>query len=330
MKHLASAASNIALIKYMGKIKNEKNKPTNRSFSYTLDHLRTFVEIELKDSNQAPGDQWEPLTQTVDAAKFYPLNLSQKGQERFLKHFQLLKNKWNVQNSFVVRSANNFPSDCGLASSASSFAALTVCAAELFEKMNPGVFKPDVVQLADLSRQGSGSSCRSLLTPWAIWDEDGIYAPTEVPYQKLHHQVVIVEDSQKQVSSSEAHLRVASSLLFQGRTDRAEQRLVDLLTAFESQNWNQAFQICWAEFWDMHALFETSQPAFSYMTDDSLFVLRTIQKIWNQLNDGPLVTMDAGANIHLLYRENQIELLARIEKELGERFKVISHAHPHA
>lgn len=41
----ASAPSNIALIKYMGKTDAVSNKPTNVSISYTLDELKTFVRM---------------------------------------------------------------------------------------------------------------------------------------------------------------------------------------------------------------------------------------------------------------------------------------------
>ena len=44
-KWVASAPSNIALIKYMGKTDEQDNRPTNRSLSYTLNHLRTTVEL---------------------------------------------------------------------------------------------------------------------------------------------------------------------------------------------------------------------------------------------------------------------------------------------
>ena len=54
----ASAPSNIALIKYMGKTSESGNWPTNASLSYTLEHLRSFVVLEPEGGEQ---DQWKPL-----------------------------------------------------------------------------------------------------------------------------------------------------------------------------------------------------------------------------------------------------------------------------
>lgn len=225
---------------------------------------------------------------------------------RFLEHWKFLKGKWNVEGSFVIRSANNFPSDCGLASSASSFAALTLAAKEVVEYLLPNeLFSRN--DWAQLSRLGSGSSCRSFFAPVVYWKED-LLDVWEWPFGPLLHDTVVVESTKKHVSSSEAHKKIESSLLNMGRAERADARLKKLKETFVDRDWPSAFQIIWSEFWDMHALFETSEPSFGYMTAASLEVLRDIHGHWQEFGDGPWVTMDAGANIHLLYREDQKEL----------------------
>lgn len=313
---LVSAPSNIALIKYMGKIEGSGNKPTNASLSYTLENLRTFVRLTMIDGDQ---DQWKAFVRE----DLQPIDLSEKGQQRFLKHLANLKSKWGVTNSFLVESANNFPSDCGLASSASSFAALTLAAAEMFQQINPQTWGTDKKTLSELSRQGSGSSCRSLFSPWALWQHE--YAePMNLPIKDMHHIVVVVEDSKKEVSSSDAHKMVTTSPRFEGRPERAEIRLKDLSQALQFDDWHMARQIVWDEFIDMHKLFETSVPAFSYMTEGSKQVLDDCQKLWNKWQDGPLVTMDAGANVHMLFRHEQTKKFAEYREHFAKTFKVLA------
>lgn len=319
----ASAPSNIALIKYMGKIEGTGNQPTNSSLSWTLENLRTFVRIsELKG---ASSDRWAPL----ERADLMKMELSEKGVSRFLKHFQNLKQEFSVGGHYLIESGNNFPSDCGLASSASSFAALTMASMNLFAELgNAKARGLSMIEKAELSRRGSGSSCRSFFGPWALWFKEGV-RPVEFPMRPLLHQVVVVESSIKEVSSSDAHKRVTTSPLFQGRPQRAEHRLANLMEVFRQgvdteENWRQAFQIIWDEFRDMHQLFETSEPAFSYMTAGTNEALGYLQSLWNERKDGPLVTMDAGANIHLLYRENQKALALEIEKHFASKLKVYS------
>ncbi len=309
----ASAPSNIALIKYMGKADANLNVATNSSLSYTLENLRTYVRIrripelssELK--SKLKSDSWSPYNR----ADLRPIQLTEKGLAKFLGHFDFLKQQFGLSGNFEIQSANNFPSDCGLASSASSFAALTLAAHEFYlndTQVNAGASQTKKVfsrsQLAGLSQKGSGSSCRSFFEPWSLWLASGAER-IELPYATLKHQVLLCDESIKSVSSSEAHKRVATSDMFSGRANRAEERLKDFVSAFRTDNWKSAFEICWSEFWDMHVLFQTSRPAFFYMNAATLSALRLLHQSWVVTGDGPIITMDAGSNIHLLYRPDQ-------------------------
>lgn len=311
----AEAPSNIALIKYMGKVKGvERNRPTNPSLSLTLNHLKSRVEISEHESQ---FDTWDTLS-----GEWIPSRLSDRGRKRYLAHFEFLKQKLGIQGHFLVCSANNFPSDCGIASSASSFAALTMAAYKLAQSQNSKL-DLSIAKLAEFSRIGSGSSIRSFLGPWVLWDENGITTP-EIPYRNLIHQVVVVDKEKKPIGSSDAHERVPTSLLFKNRPERAQARLSELLLSFANKDWAKAFEITWAEFWDMHALFATSNPSFQYMSKDSLAVLTEIHNYWREKQDGPLVTMDAGANVHFIYRDEQKAAADEIQSLFVNNFQVIS------
>lgn len=302
----AQAPSNIALIKYMGK-KDEGNLPANASLSYTLDALLSTVHLEKQAGKT---DYWEPLiTPGVDE----PLHLSQAAQARFLKHLAWLKSRFNYSGGFIVRSTNNFPLSSGLASSASSFAALTKCALIALSELTAQPM-PSVEEQAALSRQGSGSSCRSFFAPWSRWRDETVEA-VEFPYKELLHQVILVDHHEKKISSSEAHSRVTSSKDYPGRCERAETRLKLLENALQLQDWPSAYNLCWDEFQDMHHLFATSEQPFSYITEESKALLRALQDFWLAKGDGPLVTMDAGPNIHLLYRKDQADLARAFKKD---------------
>ncbi len=295
----ASAPSNIALIKYMGKADVTANRPTNSSLSFSLDKLRTFVRI--KRIEKLTVDKWQPL----EREDLRPIVLSTKGREKFLNHFAMLKHEFKIEGFYQIESANNFPSDCGLASSASSFAALTMAAHDWRVKDAQGPIVPyRPKELAKLSQKGSGSSCRSFFSPWSLWHEGGAES-IQLPYTNLKHQVILCDESIKEVSSSAAHQLVLTSDLFHGRPERAEERLRNLVQCLRIEDWKKAHDICWNEFWDMHVLFHTSVPAFIYMNDVTMKVLNLLNDYWKKNNDGPIVTMDAGSNIHLLYRSDQ-------------------------
>jgi len=322
MEVVATAPANIALIKYMGKIDAVENVPTNGSLSLTLDHLITKVQISFDDSQVLAEDEWQPLV----AEGFQAPVLSESGKARYLKHFQWLKQRWGITKNFHIESANNFPSDCGLASSASSFAALTKAAVLMFQNLAP---KEDIGlhEIAELSRHGSGSSCRSFYGPFSLWHKEGV-RPLEFPFGSVLHQVLIVESKPKEVPSSQAHKRVPSSPLFVNRVARADARMAQLTVALLQERWDSAYQICWDEFIDMHALFETSVPPFTYMETASKDCLAALKSIWDIEKDGPIVTMDAGANIHLLWRQDQKARAEKLKADSSPRLRVLSSWDP--
>jgi diphosphomevalonate decarboxylase len=351
----SSAPSNIALIKYMGKSSTATNVPANASLSYTLESLRTYVSLQTSPAGSS--DVWATMTEsgfvessltdhsaqrTLEQGKihFSPLEMSEKSIEKFLKHLTFLKREFQIEENFLISSGNNFPSDAGLASSASAFAALTKCFFEWMmvhqpaslqkklQQVGKGLVETDLagtdMTLVDLmssySRRGSGSSCRSFYSPWSLWDQTKA-SSFESVYRQLNHFAIVVSAEKKEVSSSRAHEMVLSSPHFKGRVQRAQvriEKLQSLLNKEDQDSWASSYQICWEEFMDMHELFHTCQQPFRYMTPMTEKALVEIQKLWAALNDGPLVTMDAGPNIHFLFRQDQDKLKKLYVQELSK------------
>jgi diphosphomevalonate decarboxylase len=131
------------------------------------------------------------------------------------------------------------------------------------------------------------------------------------------HDLILVNEKLKTISSSEAHKLVRSSLLFPQRATRAKIRLEKLIKSLNDNDWSEAYRLCWEEFWDMHALFETSNPSFGYMEPNTIAVLSEIRKFWEIHTDGPLTTIDAGCNVHLLWRIDQEELRRQLNKTIS-------------
>lgn len=332
MEWEAVAPANLALIKYMGKrefllkdspgVKDGTIKPTsdypplrernvalNSSLSLTLPYLLAKVRISKKKNASPATDEWQRLNE-----KGFQIKLSLSAQERFVNFFAVLKKTFHIKGCYKLQSGGNFPLGCGLASSAAGFAALTLAAFRLAK--DSGFLKEEktLTDLAHISRRGSGSSCRSFFSPWCLWQSHQIQS---LKLPNLLHQAIVLESRPKTVSSSEAHRRVLSSPRFPGRPERAEKRLKELIPALKKRHWEQCYRIVWQEFSDMHELFETACPPFSYRTASVNAVLKELQEHWRRLHDGPLVTMDAGSTIHLLFRQDQKALMHQFE----ERFR---------
>lgn len=285
----ASAPSNIALIKYMGKeTGGGANQAVNPSLSMTISAFRTSVEIERL--GETGEDRWALLPGSSP--------LREESAKRFLAFFTRIKQEQEVKGSFLVRSGNNFPSDAGLASSASSFAALTMAACQAFAELKKvPLLPPD--QQAMISRTGSGSSCRSFFGPWCAWEGAKIgTVPSKLP--PLLDLVAVIDTGYKKVSSSEAHKRVQTSPLFEGRAGRARARQEAIKLAMAGGDYRKTAEISWAELWDMHSLFHTADVPFFYLSPLSMAVLRWSEERWEKKGHGPIATVDAGPNVHLL------------------------------
>jgi diphosphomevalonate decarboxylase len=283
------APSNIALIKYMGK--EGENQAVNGSLSMTLSNFRTDVELEIKEGE----DRWAPLPGSAP--------LREESTVRFVTFFQKLKQQSGIKESFWIRSGNNFPSDAGLASSASSFAALTKVAMETFAHLQKRK-APTALEMARVSRTGSGSSCRSFFAPWCRWEGDDIReVPSSLP--NLIDLVAVVDGGFKKVSSSNAHQKVRTSALFPGRVARANSRLAKLESAMIEGNLQRVSEISWEELWDMHGLFHTSEPPFFYFAPQTITALRWAEDCWEKKGKGPITTIDAGPNVHFLVPEEE-------------------------
>ena len=129
--------------------------------------------------------------------------------------------------------------------------------------------------------------------------------PVESNLPPLVDLVAVVDSGWKKISSSEAHQRVRTSPLFPGRAERARERMKELQISLSTGDFKRTAEVSYAELWDMHSLFHTSQPPFFYFVPETLAVLRWAEDRWEKTGHGPIATIDAGPNVHLLVPETE-------------------------
>lgn len=205
----------------------------------------------------------------------------------------------------MIRSANTFPQAAGIASSASSFAALTAASIAYFSSdlarakaliaASDAASAPFRESLAQLSREGSGSSCRSFGGPFVSWENETV-TPVASNLPPLSDLVVVVSGGKKEVGSSEAHRRVLTSPHWSGRVARAEARYHLLLPAIVRGDFSAFAELARADSDDMHDLFETSVPSFGYRTAATREVIDYLPQVGSPY----AVTLDAGPNVHVI------------------------------
>jgi diphosphomevalonate decarboxylase len=318
MRVLVRAPSNIAWVKYMGKKEGSDgmNLPENPSISMTLSSLCTFVELSF-----VPGTEGEPrwIAEVPDGARGEVPTLDEKGAKKFIRHLQLCERELprtlsahglDVRPAFVgacvIRTSNTFPASAGIASSASSFAGLTLAAAAALAVDSVAfrsVYSTNEVfrrELASLSRRGSGSSCRSFDGPFVAWEGESVRR-VESSLPPLSDLVVVVSKKEKKVGSSEAHRRVKTSPFWEGRVRRAQERFEGVERSILQGDFKVAASYVREDSKDMHSLFSSSVPSFSYFEEGTNAVLDFIRRLELEHPSSTLaVTLDAGPNVHVI------------------------------
>jgi diphosphomevalonate decarboxylase len=287
MQSTAVAHPNIAFIKYWGNRDDALRLPANGSISMTLGTIETTVKVDFNDD----------LTQdslTIDGSQAKERELS-----RVSAHLDLLRSKAGARLHAQVETTSNFPRGAGLASSASTFAALTLAGTaalglDLSEQ-----------ELSILARHGSGSACRSIFGGFVEWqsgmtsdDSYGFQIATD-DHWSLTDIVVIVDDSEKQISSSEGHIIADSSPIQAPRVGDASRRLDLCRRAILKRDFESLANIAEADTIFMHAVMMTSQPAIYYWASDTLLLMKKIRE-WRNQAVPVFYTIDAGPNVHCI------------------------------
>jgi len=315
---MARAPSNIAFIKYWGKSELSSQWPANDSISMTLDHLAT-VTCATPDPTLA--DHTLQLNQ-VDHKR------GDKIASKVFQHLDRLSAAMASETKFHIRSANSFPSACGIASSASGMAALTIASTAAMlaegdlEKLRQRKFGS--FTLNDLARLGSGSATRSLLGGFVQWQkgpsatEQTVSQLFSAEYWPLADMVVVLDQNEKKISSSEGHQQAWQSPLFLPRLAALPERAELVQFALKNRDFSLLGQQLEAEALEMHAVMMTSEPPITYWVEETSQFLTWLRKE-RVLNGLPAYfTIDAGPNIHVICEQKD---RAQVQEKLKNHWQ---------
>lgn len=297
----AIAHTNIAFIKYWGKADPKLNLPTTSSLSLTLDEYYTKTRVEKA---------------TEDSLLINELPQDGKRVHQFLN---ILREEMGDFPPLRVISENRVPLSAGLASSASSFAALTAAVA----KFNN--WDLSLEELSRLARRGSGSATRSFFPGFAIWekgtdDADSYAKEFKTPELPIALVVCKISGTVKKVSSSDGMRRAQTSPNYAAWVDESAQQLAEMKKALLSSDLERVGQLAEANALAMHDLNLTATDRrFTYFNQDTMKVLEQVKAL---RKEGYLAyaTMDAGPNVKIITNQEQAP---KIKAYLAERFRKI-------
>ena len=323
-----SSPSNIALVKYWGKKENQI--PANPSISFTLNNCKTITKLSFdkKDISTAlnvtnSNFSFDLLFEGKPKEDFKPK--IQKFFERIAVYCPYLEDY-----HFIIDTQNTFPHSSGIASSASGMAALAMNIMSLEKELNPAISESHFYQKASfLARLGSGSACRSIRGSIVVWGKNDSFAESSDLFgvalsSKVHENfknyqdtILLVDKGEKQVSSTVGHDLMHHHPYAETRFLQAHNNLSKIKTVLETGNLEHFIKIVESEALTLHSMMMTSLPYFILMKPNTLAI---INKIWKFRSDTQIpvcFTLDAGANVHVLYPEIVAEkVLQFIKNEL--------------
>lgn len=315
-----SAPSNIALVKYWGKKQNQV--PANPSVSFTLNNCKTVTEV-MFEPKSTKGFSFEFFFEGKEKESFHPK--IEQFFERIKQYLPFLESY-----HFTIETHNTFPHSSGIASSASGMAALAVNLMSIERLLNPEMTDEYFNQKASfLARLGSGSACRSIKGNVVVWGETdsiadssdlyGVEFPESIHSNFKNYQdtILLIDKGEKQVSSTVGHGLMHGHPFAAERFKQAHHNLAAMKNALTTGDIESFISITESEALTLHAMMMTSMPYFILMKPNTLEVINRIWAYRERTKTPVCFTLDAGANVHLLYPENvKDKVLEFIKNEL--------------
>jgi len=297
--------SNIALIKYWGK--HGDQLPQNPSISFNLKKSKTTTKIIYQTKEGAESK----IKYLFENERNFLFEERVKGYfETISVYLPFLK-----KLDFTIYSNNTFPHSAGIASSASSFSALShdLCSIEqeLFQTLTT---RDEFYRKASfLARLGSGSATRSVPGKAVLWGETELVKESSNEFainmdNQVHHvfksyrdAVLIIDSGQKATSSSKGHELMENHPFAKARYFQANINLEKLLLALKSGGEKIFTEIVENEALTLHAMMLSSNPSVSLIQPNTLLVIEKLKEFRQKQQLNFAFTLDAGPNIHILY-----------------------------
>ena len=300
--------SNIALVKYWGK--REPQLPENPSISFTLDACFTLTTLEFTKKS-SKDIRFEIYFEGKKKDEFKPKI------EKFFSRIQQYV-PFLTEYNFVIKSRNSFPHSSGIASSASGMAALALCIMSMEKALNPSISDESFYKKASfLARLGSGSASRSIIGNIIVWGQHekilgssdlfGVQFPDKIHdnFKNYHDTILLVDKGEKQVSSTIGHDLMHKHPFAENRFNQAKDNISKLSSVLQNGDLQSFINIVESEALTLHAMMMTSNPYFILMKPNTLHIINKIWEYRAQTNSNVCFTLDAGANVHLLFPEKE-------------------------
>jgi diphosphomevalonate decarboxylase len=319
MKIEAVCPSNIALVKYWGK--EGVQLPMNPSVSLTLSESKTITELAWKES-QNPSFSF--LFEGEKKPGFEPKI------QQFLERIAHLAPELQGLE-LEISSRNTFPHSSGIASSASAFGALSLAIAHLLSSLR-NESELDRSLASEMARLGSGSACRSLFPIVGLWGKHpaiehssnqfaiGLADKTHPIFKSYKDYILLIDEGVKSVSSTAGHNLMNGHPFAEARKKQAFEHCLRMTEILESGDLDEFIRLTELEALTLHALMLSASTPYLLMRPNTVAVLEEVKAFRDETKIPICFTLDAGANVHLLFPDSQEQNIDLWVNDLARKY----------
>lgn len=322
-----TSPSNIAFVKYWGKLPGQNQVAANSSLSMTLGHCESVTSCALlpegSDHRVTFGDR-PVLRGDKDGRKIFQHLDRMAAYGREHSPAGTLPENWS--GLYLVNTYNTFPTSAGIASSASGISALTIAAAAAmrdtacWHQLAEQGFSRLV--LADLARLGSGSAGRSLYGGFVRWQSgEGAEQAIDQLWPENHwplcDTIAVLSRREKAVSSTDAHREVWTSPLFALRLQTLPHTLAVIEAAIAARDIAAMGEAIEQEAINMHSVSMTAERPITFPSQQSFDLMAAIKSWRREKGLRAYFTLDAGENVHIIHEADQLAKLKELLADFG-------------
>ncbi|MGA9402329.1 phosphomevalonate decarboxylase MvaD [Haladaptatus sp.] len=284
MKATAKAHPIQGLVKYHGMRDEEQRYPYHDSISVCTAPSNTTTTVEFDES-------FDSDTFVVDGEE-----LTGHAADRVRKVVSRVRELAEIDTRVRLESENSFPSNVGLGSSSSGFAAAAMAAVEA---AGLDLSRPDISTIA---RLGSSSAARAVTGGFSdlhmgLNDHDCRSERLESPLEDDVRIVAGLVPAYKE--TEEAHREAADSHMFDARLAHIHDQLVEMRDALRVGDFDRVFETAEHDSLSLAATTMTGPAGWVYWKPETLEIFDTVRELRNEEGIPVYYSTDTGASVYV-------------------------------
>jgi phosphomevalonate decarboxylase len=302
MKATARAHPIQGLVKYHGMRDEELRLPYHDSISVCTAPSHTLTTAAFEPDRDE--DRYVVDGEALDG----------RGAERVRAVVDRVRELADVCHRVRLESENSFPTNVGLGSSSSGFAAAAMA---LVEAADLDLSRPEVSTIA---RLGSSSGARAVTGGFSdlqagLNDED---CRSERLATDLEDELAVVVGLVPAYKETEAaHEEAADSHMFEGRLAHVHGQLAEMRDALRAADFDRAFELAEHDSLSLAATTMTGPAGWVYWKPETLAIFDAVRELREEEGVPAYFSTDTGATVYVNTRKEHVDRVAAAVADCG-------------